>query len=80
MQYVFGAAFVCDDAETARKLAFDPRVNMICVTLDGDVYSPTGCLSGGSTRQGGYEILRKVKELNKLEEELKYADHKLQDS
>lgn len=77
---MFGGAFVCEDGETAKKLAFDPRVNMICVTLEGDVYSPNGSLSGGSSSGGGHEILKKVKELNKLEEELKYADHKLQDS
>ncbi len=40
MQYVFGEAFVCEDSETAKKLAFDPRVNMLCVTIEGDVYSP----------------------------------------
>jgi structural maintenance of chromosome 2 len=40
IQFVFGEAFVCEDNETARKLAFDPRVNMQCVTLEGDVYSP----------------------------------------
>jgi len=77
MQYVFGEAFVCEDSETAKKLAFDPRVNMLCVTLEGDVYSPHGTLSGGSGSTSGLEILKKVKDLNKLEEELRYAEHKL---
>jgi structural maintenance of chromosome 2 len=33
LRYVFSDAFVCDDAETAKKVAFDPRVRMRCVTL-----------------------------------------------
>ena len=32
---VFGNLFICDDVDTARKLAFDPRVNSRCVTLCG---------------------------------------------
>lgn len=75
MQFVFGDSFICEDNETAKKLAFDPRVNMTCVTLEGDVYSPSGTLSGGSSTNT--EILKKVKDLNKYEEELRYAEHKL---
>jgi structural maintenance of chromosome 2 len=79
MQYVFGDAFICDDNETAKKVAFDPRVRMRCVTLEGDVYNPSGVLSGGSSGDSGMELLKKVKELYKLEEELRYVEHKLQE-
>jgi structural maintenance of chromosome 2 len=47
LKYVFSDAFVCDDAETAKKVAFDPRVRMRCVTLEGDTYNPSGILKGG---------------------------------
>ena len=77
MQYVFGDAFICEDNETAKRVAFDPRVRMRCVTLEGDVYNPQGVLSGGSTPDNGTELLKKVKELFRLEEELRYVDHKL---
>lgn len=77
MQYVFGDAFVCDNAEIAKKLAFDPKVGLNCVTLDGDLYSPQGTLSGGSgSSTGQSDILKKVKDLNKLDEELRYTEHK----
>ncbi len=33
VQYAFGDAFVCDDGETAKMVAYDPRVGMRCVTL-----------------------------------------------
>lgn len=45
---VFGDVIVCEDADTAKKLAFDPRVNMRCVTLDGTMYDPEGVITGGS--------------------------------
>ena len=45
---IFGDVFVCDDSDTAKKVAFDPRVGMRCVTLDGTVYEPCGLISGGS--------------------------------
>lgn len=79
MQYVFGDAFICEDNETAKKVAFDPRVRMRCVTLEGDVYNPAGVISGGSSSENGIELLKKVKELIRLEEELRYVDNKLQD-
>ena len=44
MKFVFGNAFVCEDQETAKKVTYDPRVRTVCVTLDGDVYSPHGTL------------------------------------
>lgn len=80
MQYVFGDSFVCHDNETAKKLAFDPRVGKQCVTLEGDVYSPSGTLSGGSSSNQGQDLLKKMKDLSKLEEELRYTEHKLQEN
>ena len=49
MEYVFGSTLVCEDAETAKKVTFDPTVRMKSVTLEGDVYDPSGTLSGGSS-------------------------------
>ncbi|KAL9611563.1 MAG: hypothetical protein Q9167_003810 [Letrouitia subvulpina] len=48
MEYVFGSTLVCQDAETAKRVTFDPSVRMKSVTLEGDVYDPSGTLSGGS--------------------------------
>jgi len=54
---------------------------MLCVTLDGDTYNPNGTLSGGATeRDSGPSVLKKVREINRLEEELKYTEHKLSES
>ena len=77
MEYVFGSTLVCEDAETAKKVTFDPAVRMKSVTLEGDVYDPSGTLSGGSSpsSSGVLVTLRKLngltQELNALELELK---------
>ena len=76
MEYVFGTTLVCEDAETAKKVTFDPAVRMKSVTLEGDVYDPSGTLSGGSSpdSSGVLVTLGKLndlnKELNALESEL----------
>ncbi|KAJ6136815.1 hypothetical protein N7497_012368 [Penicillium chrysogenum] len=37
MNYVFGNTLICDDADTAKKVTFNPSVRMKSVTLEGDV-------------------------------------------
>ena len=76
MKYIFGKVIVCEDAETAKKLAFDPYVKMKTVTLEGDIYNPNGVLEGGHT-QDIYGILKKVKEIQRLEEEKRYISTKV---
>lgn len=49
MDYVFGSTLVCEDADTAKRVTFDPSVRLKSVTLEGDVYDPSGTLSGGSS-------------------------------
>ena len=49
MKYVFANTLVCEDSDTAKKLAFDPYVRMKTVTIEGDVYQPNGVLTGGYT-------------------------------
>ncbi len=62
MKYIFSNVIVCEDQDTARKLAFDPYVKMKTVTLDGDIYNPNGVLEGGHTQEL-YGVLKKVKEI-----------------
>ena len=77
MEYVFGSTLICDDAETAKKVTFDPAVRLKSVTLEGDVYDPSGTLSGGSSPSSSGVLVtlgklnRLTQELNALELELK---------
>lgn len=78
MEYVFGSTFVCEDAETAKRVTFDPAVRMKSVTLEGDVYDPSGTLSGGSSPQSS-GVLVILQQLNDLTKELQAQKHALEE-
>lgn len=69
MEYVFGNTLICADATTAQRVTFDPAVRMMSVTIEGDVYDPSGTLSGGSapTSSG---VLITLGQLNEITKEL----------
>ncbi|KAK1669013.1 hypothetical protein QYE76_057172 [Lolium multiflorum] len=73
MAYVFGSTFVCRNMEAAKEIAFNRDVGSTSVTLEGDIFQPSGLLTGGS-RRGGGDLLRKLHELAKAEADL--SDHK----
>lgn len=76
MNYVFGNTLICEDAETAKKVTFDPSVRMKSVTLDGDVYDPSGTLSGGSSPNSS-GVLVTLQKLHEINNELKSKERQL---
>ncbi|KAK2759474.1 Structural maintenance of chromosomes protein 2 [Arachnomyces sp. PD_36] len=82
MDYVFGTTLICEDADTAKKVTFDPSVRMKSVTLEGDVYDPSGTLSGGSSpnSSGVLVILQKLNDLQKQLQDREHSLKVLQDS
>ncbi|KAG5635609.1 hypothetical protein H0H81_010647, partial [Sphagnurus paluster] len=70
--YVFGDNLICDDAVSAQRVTFSKDVGVRSVTLAGDVYDPSGTLSGGSAPSGS-GILIKVQELMDIWEKLEDA-------
>ena len=76
MDYVFGSTLVCEDAATAKQVTFDPAVRMKSVTLDGDVYDPSGTLSGGSSPNCG-GVLVVLQKLNELTKEMTVRENEL---
>lgn len=76
MEFVFGSTFVCEDAETAKRVTFDPSVRMKSVTLEGDVYDPSGTLSGGSAPQSS-GVLVTLQKLNEISKELHSQEQQL---
>lgn len=48
MAWVWGSTLVCRDLDTAKRVTFHPSVRRRTVTLDGDVFDPSGTLSGGA--------------------------------
>ena len=78
MAYVFGSTLICEDAETAKRVTFDPAVRMKSVTLEGDVYDPSGTLSGGSSSNSN-GVLVTLGKLNGLTRELQMLESRLSD-
>lgn len=77
MDFVFGTTLICQDAETAKKVTFDPAVRLKSVTLEGDVYDPSGTLSGGSSPNSS-GVLVILQKLNEVTKELQSQEQELQ--
>jgi len=70
MAFVFGDTLICDDAASAKRVTFSPQVGGArAVTLEGDVYDPSGTLSGGAPPSGSGLLVR-VQELLGAEQRL----------
>lgn len=78
MDYVFGSTLICQDAETAKRVTFDPSVRMKSVTFEGDVYDPSGTLSGGSS-PSSIGVLVTLGKLNEIMKELQKQEGELND-
>lgn len=72
MAYVFGDVLICDDAETAKAVTFHSQINLRSVTVNGDVYDPSGTISGGSAPSSSGLLIR-VQELKGVEKALEGA-------
>ena len=69
MRFVFGNIFVCSTSEVASKIAFADNIRVKCVNLDGDIFDPSGTLTGGSSVRGE-SILKKVVELTAIQNKI----------
>jgi len=76
MEWVFGGAFVCRDMETANVVTFDKQILRKSVTLDGDVFSHEGTLSGGSRRPGS--MLQELDKAWSMQESLEKKSKELE--
>ncbi|KDR72865.1 hypothetical protein GALMADRAFT_252175 [Galerina marginata CBS 339.88] len=75
--YIFSDTLICDDAETAKRVTFAKEVGVRSVTFQGDVYDPSGTLSGGSAPSSS-GVLIEVKKLIDLESQLREAQNHFQ--
>src|SRR3984957_21167015 len=79
MTYVFGETLICDDAASAKLATFSPQVGGVrSVTLDGDVYDPSGTLSGGSAPSSSGTLV-KVQELLNADRKVAEASRRLEE-
>jgi structural maintenance of chromosome 2 len=76
MEYTFGNAIICDSSEIAKEVAFDRRIRNRTVTLEGDVFDPSGTLTGGSKNQIG-SLLGRIEALATAKDTLEVKEAEL---
>ncbi|XP_011496174.1 PREDICTED: structural maintenance of chromosomes protein 2 [Ceratosolen solmsi marchali] len=78
MQWIFGNIFICKDMNVAKQVAYHNNIMKKCITLQGDVFDPSGILSGGAPAKAG-SILLKLDELKEVQLTLNKKQQSLQD-
>lgn len=73
MEFVFGNKIITNDIELAGKIAFDKKVQKICISLDGSKVTPFGNLDGGYKTEES-KILPRAKEQKRFEDERKRCE------
>ncbi|XP_027355301.1 structural maintenance of chromosomes protein 2-2-like isoform X2 [Abrus precatorius] len=76
MEYVFGSTFVCKTVDAAKEVAFNRDIHTTSVTLEGDIFQPSGLLTGGS-RKGSGDLLRQLHALAEAESKLSVHQRRL---
>ncbi|CAG8808678.1 3928_t:CDS:2, partial [Racocetra fulgida] len=76
MEYVFGSTLICADADSAKLVTFHKSVHAKSVTLEGDVYDPSGTLQGGS-KPSSEGILKKMQASKELKDKLRFHQQAL---
>ncbi|OAO14862.1 structural maintenance of chromosomes protein 2 [Blastocystis sp. ATCC 50177/Nand II] len=79
IEYVFGSTLVCESLEVARKVTFNPAIRARTVTVEGDVFEPSGIVEGGSRRRGA-PVLSLLAKANKVRGELDAKERELEAS
>jgi len=76
MQLVFGSTFICSDPTVAKDLAYNNKTNIKsrCVTIAGDIYDPSGTLSGGA-KPSSAGLLNKIQDLKELKAKLEEMEN-----
>eukprot|EP00357_Protocruzia_adherens_P010557 CAMPEP_0115037876 /NCGR_PEP_ID=MMETSP0216-20121206/43069_1 /TAXON_ID=223996 /ORGANISM="Protocruzia adherens, Strain Boccale" /LENGTH=851 /DNA_ID=CAMNT_0002418159 /DNA_START=65 /DNA_END=2617 /DNA_ORIENTATION=+ len=69
MRYAFGNTFVCENSSIAKSIAYDRELRTRCVNLEGDIFDPSGTVTGGSEKHP-ISILVRLQEVLDLEEGL----------
>ncbi|KAI0034810.1 condensin complex subunit SMC2 [Vararia minispora EC-137] len=78
MAFVFSDTLICDDAATAKAVTFHKDIRVRSVTLEGDVYDPSGMLSGGAAPQSS-GVLIECQKLLELQNKVQAAERRAYD-
>lgn len=78
IEFVFSETLICDTPDIAKRVTFADAVKVRSVTMAGDVYDPSGSLSGGSAPNTTGVLIR-VQELLEADGKLEKAKAQLRE-
>eukprot|EP00043_Microstomoeca_roanoka_P019159 m.212439 g.212439 ORF g.212439 m.212439 type:complete len:1209 (+) comp16946_c2_seq29:185-3811(+) len=76
MEYVFGRTLICKTMDMAKKVTFHEGIKAKSVTLDGDMFDPSGTLTGGA-KSSSSGVLLMLQELTKQRRRLAELDREV---
>ena len=79
IESLLGSTVIVDNLENAVKIARDSGYSFKIVTLEGDVLSPQGSMSGGSKKSADSSVLSKENEIKPLEKNIETNTKYLQE-
>lgn len=80
IKFALEGVMLCRTKEAASIVAFNPKISLRAITLEGDVYEPWGTLSGGSKSSGGRgDTLERCQKYHILKEERLRIEERLED-
>ena len=78
IESLLGATVICDNTDNAVALARQSRYVFRIVTLDGDVITPQGSMSGGSKKSNDSSLLGKENEIKNLKQNIQDKNKELE--
>ena len=72
IEYCFGHVLFCETSNVAESVAFNKQILVKCITLQGDVYDPSGLVSGGSAPKD--VLMAQIAQINVSESKLADMD------
>ncbi|WP_048602526.1 chromosome segregation protein SMC [Rubeoparvulum massiliense] len=76
IEHLLGNVIIVDQMETANHIASLLRYRFRLVTLEGDVVSPGGAMTGGSVKQNNSHLLGRQRQIDELQDLLERARKK----
>ena len=78
IESLLGSTVICDNTDNAVALAKQSRYAFKIVTLDGDVITPQGSMSGGSKKSNDSSLLGKENEIKNLQKNIEDKSKELE--
>lgn len=77
IEYVLGRVIICNDMDSALKIAKRSNYSFKIVTLSGEVVNPGGSLTGGSIQHRGTNVIGRKREIEDTKLKIKEVEENL---